>query len=142
MVSSTASQQLPKKTMAVALVESTMKKSVALVTKEIAISAGVDEIQYGLEGYSTTVSSMQIEASGSLENEDLSIDCGRDNMYSGEDFCLIDSCVIYYLIQISQGHKVYKLDWMFVWQFFVSHREPSLLPRQLLVAFGTQRSYK
>ena len=29
-----------------------------------AISAGVDGIQYGLEGYSTTVSSVQIEASG------------------------------------------------------------------------------
>ncbi|XP_030971942.1 uncharacterized protein LOC115992043 [Quercus lobata] len=35
MVSSTASQQLPKKTMAAALVESTMKKSVVFVTKEI-----------------------------------------------------------------------------------------------------------
>uniref|UniRef100_A0A7N2LSF3 Uncharacterized protein n=1 Tax=Quercus lobata TaxID=97700 RepID=A0A7N2LSF3_QUELO len=85
MVSSTASQQLPKKTMAAALVESTMKKSVVFVTKEIvkfvscnyfqvpwswlmpAISAGVDGIQYELEGYSTMVSSMQIEASGGME---------------------------------------------------------------------------
>ena len=55
---------------------------------------------------------------------------------------MIGCCVIYYLIQTSQGRKVYKLDWMSVWRFFVPHREPSLLPRQWLVALGTQRSYK
>lgn len=41
-----------------------------------------------------------------------------------------------------QGLKVYKLDWMSVWKFFVPYRDPSLLPRQWRIALGTQKSYK
>jgi hypothetical protein len=29
-----------------------------------------------------------------------------------------------------------------VWKFVVPHRDPSLLPRQLRIALGTQKSYK
>ncbi|XP_062088442.1 uncharacterized protein LOC133795005 [Humulus lupulus] len=43
---------------------------------------------------------------------------------------------------IQEGLKVYKYDWMSVWQFIVPHRDPSLLPRQWRVALGTQKSYK
>lgn len=48
----------------------------------------------------------------------------------------------YCLIKITQGLKLYKLDWMSVWKFIVPHRDPSLLPRQWRIALGTQRSYK
>lgn len=44
--------------------------------------------------------------------------------------------------QIVQGLKVYKYNWMSVWQFIVPHRDPSLLPRQWRIALGTQKSYK
>ncbi|KAE8664463.1 Homeodomain-like superfamily protein, putative isoform 2 [Hibiscus syriacus] len=43
---------------------------------------------------------------------------------------------------IHEGLKVFKLDWMSVWKFIVSHRDPSLLPRQWRIALGTQKSYK
>jgi hypothetical protein len=62
--------------------------------------------------------------------------------FSYKDIRLMDSCLIYYIIQITQGLKVYKLDWMSVWRFVVPHRDPSLLPRQWRIALGTQRSYK
>lgn len=62
--------------------------------------------------------------------------------FSYKDIHLLDSCLIYYIIQITQGLKVYKLDWMSVWRFVVPHRDPSLLPRQWRIALGTQRSYK
>lgn len=41
-----------------------------------------------------------------------------------------------------QGLKVYKFDWMSVWQYIVPYRDPSLLPRQWRIALGTQKSYK
>eukprot|EP00268_Persea_americana_P036923 TRINITY_DN36499_c0_g1_i2.p1 TRINITY_DN36499_c0_g1~~TRINITY_DN36499_c0_g1_i2.p1 ORF type:complete len:964 (+),score=215.33 TRINITY_DN36499_c0_g1_i2:1642-4533(+) len=44
--------------------------------------------------------------------------------------------------RIHEGLKVYKLDWMSVWKFFVPYRDPSLLPRQWRIALGTQKSYK
>lgn len=44
--------------------------------------------------------------------------------------------------QMIQGLKVYKYNWMSVWQFIVPHRDPSLLPRQWRIALGTQKSYK
>lgn len=44
--------------------------------------------------------------------------------------------------QIYQGLRVFKYNWMSVWQFVVPHRDPSLLPRQWRVALGTQKSYK
>ncbi|KAK7267144.1 hypothetical protein RIF29_19808 [Crotalaria pallida] len=43
---------------------------------------------------------------------------------------------------IQEGLKIYKHDWMSVWQCVVPHRDPSLLPRQWRVALGTQKSYK
>ncbi|KAJ1428739.1 hypothetical protein SESBI_08844 [Sesbania bispinosa] len=43
---------------------------------------------------------------------------------------------------IQEGLKLYKFDWMSVWQFIVPHRDPSLLPRQWRIALGTQKSYK
>lgn len=54
----------------------------------------------------------------------------------------IQRCMICYVIQIIQGLKVYKYDWMSVCQFTVPHRDPSLLPRQWRMALGTQKSYK
>ncbi|KAF9672065.1 hypothetical protein SADUNF_Sadunf11G0001800 [Salix dunnii] len=44
--------------------------------------------------------------------------------------------------RIQEGLRVYKLDWLSVWKFVVPHRDPSLLPRQLRIALGTQKSYK
>lgn len=41
-----------------------------------------------------------------------------------------------------QGLKLYKSDWMSVWQYIVPHRDPFLLPRQWRIALGTQKSYK
>lgn len=41
-----------------------------------------------------------------------------------------------------QGLRVYKLDLLSLWKFDVLHRDPSLLPRQLRIALGTQKSYK
>ena len=46
------------------------------------------------------------------------------------------------MIQIVQGLKVYKYDWITIWKLIVPHRDPSLLPRQWRVAIGTQKSYK
>ncbi|WVY93153.1 hypothetical protein V8G54_032241 [Vigna mungo] len=43
---------------------------------------------------------------------------------------------------IQEGLKIYKFDWMSVWQYIVPHRDPSLLPRQWRIALGTQKSYK
>ncbi|RDX77213.1 hypothetical protein CR513_42698, partial [Mucuna pruriens] len=43
---------------------------------------------------------------------------------------------------IQEGLKIYKFDWMLVWQYIVPHRDPSLLPRQWRIALGTQKSYK
>ncbi|KAH7545745.1 hypothetical protein FEM48_Zijuj01G0126400 [Ziziphus jujuba var. spinosa] len=43
---------------------------------------------------------------------------------------------------IQEGLRVFKYNWMSVWQFVVPHRDPSLLPRQWRVALGTQKSYK
>lgn len=50
--------------------------------------------------------------------------------------------MIYYMMQITQGLKLYKMNWMSVWKFVVPHRDPTLLPRQWRIALGTQRSYK
>ncbi|XP_068638420.1 uncharacterized protein [Aristolochia californica] len=44
--------------------------------------------------------------------------------------------------RIHEGLRVFKLDWMSVWKFYVPHRDPSLLPRQWRTAMGTQKSYK
>ncbi|KAB5533671.1 hypothetical protein DKX38_016757 [Salix brachista] len=44
--------------------------------------------------------------------------------------------------RIQEGLRAYKLDWLSVWKFVVPHRDPSLLPRQLRIALGTQKSYK
>ncbi|CAK7351223.1 unnamed protein product [Dovyalis caffra] len=44
--------------------------------------------------------------------------------------------------RIQEGLRVYKLDWLSVWKSIVPHRDPSLLPRQLRIALGTQKSYK
>lgn len=44
--------------------------------------------------------------------------------------------------RIHEGLRVYKLDWMSIWKYFVPHRDPSLLPRQWRIALGTQKSYK
>ncbi|XP_020220322.1 uncharacterized protein LOC109803245 [Cajanus cajan] len=43
---------------------------------------------------------------------------------------------------VQEGLKIYKFDWMSVWQYIVPHRDPSLLPRQWRIALGTQKSYK
>lgn len=43
---------------------------------------------------------------------------------------------------IQEGLRAHKLDWMSMWRVCVPHRDPSLLPRQLRIALGTQRSYK
>lgn len=43
---------------------------------------------------------------------------------------------------ITEGLKVFKLDWMSISKFIVPHRDPSLLPRQWRTALGTQKSYK
>ncbi|XP_068642235.1 uncharacterized protein [Aristolochia californica] len=43
---------------------------------------------------------------------------------------------------IHEGLRVFKLDWMSVWKFYVPYRDPSLLPRQWRTAMGTQKSYK
>ncbi|XP_075665904.1 uncharacterized protein LOC142635663 [Castanea sativa] len=66
MVSSTASQQLPKKTMAAALAESTKKKSVALVPKEIVKLSALGLMEYNTDWKAIPVSSMQIEASDDI----------------------------------------------------------------------------
>lgn len=46
------------------------------------------------------------------------------------------------MARIQEGLKIFKYDWMSVWQFSVPHRDPSLLPRQWRTALGTQKSYK
>ncbi|CAN6457158.1 unnamed protein product [Victoria cruziana] len=43
---------------------------------------------------------------------------------------------------IEQGIKVFKLDWMSIWRYYVPHRDPLLLQRQWRIAIGTQKSYK
>nr|XP_043619049.1 uncharacterized protein LOC122590939 [Erigeron canadensis] len=43
---------------------------------------------------------------------------------------------------ITEGLKVFKLDWMSVWRYVVPHRDPSLLSRQWRTAVGDQKSYK
>lgn len=50
-------------------------------------------------------------------------------------------CLTVYMVMITQGLKVFKLDWMSVWKFIVPYRDPSLLPRQWRTAIGTQKSY-
>ncbi|KAL9355760.1 hypothetical protein Peur_053730 [Populus x canadensis] len=44
--------------------------------------------------------------------------------------------------RFQEGLRVYKLDLLSLWKFDVLHRDPSLLPRQLRIALGTQKSYK
>ncbi|VFQ92891.1 unnamed protein product [Cuscuta campestris] len=46
------------------------------------------------------------------------------------------------IARIEEGLRVFKLDWMSVWKFFVPYRDPSLLPRQWRIATGTQKSYR
>lgn len=46
------------------------------------------------------------------------------------------------IARIEEGLKIFKLDWMSIWKFFVPYRDPSLLPRQWRIANGTQKSYK
>ncbi|KAI9124290.1 hypothetical protein K1719_005590 [Acacia pycnantha] len=46
------------------------------------------------------------------------------------------------IARIHEGLKVYKFDWISIWQYLVPHRDPSLLPRQWRIALGTQKSYK
>ncbi|KAJ7515369.1 hypothetical protein O6H91_22G011800 [Diphasiastrum complanatum] len=43
---------------------------------------------------------------------------------------------------IQEALRCFKLDWNKVWMFSVPHRDPSMLPRQLRLALGTQKSYK
>lgn len=43
---------------------------------------------------------------------------------------------------ISQALKIYKSDWMSVWQFAVPYRDPSSLARKWRIAHGIQKSYK
>ncbi|KAL3596181.1 hypothetical protein D5086_007818 [Populus alba] len=44
--------------------------------------------------------------------------------------------------RIQEGLRVYKLDLLSLCKFVVPHRDPSLLPWQLQIALGTQKSYK
>ncbi|GMH05306.1 hypothetical protein Nepgr_007146 [Nepenthes gracilis] len=44
--------------------------------------------------------------------------------------------------RISEGLRVFKLDWMSIWKFIVPYRDPSLLQRQWRIAHGTQKSYR
>ncbi|KAI3710488.1 hypothetical protein L2E82_40271 [Cichorium intybus] len=44
--------------------------------------------------------------------------------------------------RIEEGLKVFKLDWMAVWQYMVPYRDPTLLARQYRTAVGNQKSYK
>lgn len=44
--------------------------------------------------------------------------------------------------RIEEGLKVFKLDWMAVWQYVVPYRDPTLLARQYRTAVGNQKSYK
>ncbi|CAI9756423.1 unnamed protein product [Fraxinus pennsylvanica] len=46
------------------------------------------------------------------------------------------------IARIEMGLKKFKLDWISIWRFLVPYRDPSLLPRQWRIAFGTQKSYK
>ncbi|XP_038903861.1 uncharacterized protein LOC120090341 isoform X2 [Benincasa hispida] len=44
--------------------------------------------------------------------------------------------------RIQEGLKIYKSDWMSVWQFVVPYRDPSSLARKWRTALGIQKSYK
>ncbi|KGN55860.1 uncharacterized protein LOC101210537 [Cucumis sativus] len=46
------------------------------------------------------------------------------------------------ITRIQEALKIYKSDWMSVWQFAVPYRDPSSLARKWRIAHGIQKSYK
>ncbi|KAL0908828.1 hypothetical protein M5K25_023337 [Dendrobium thyrsiflorum] len=43
---------------------------------------------------------------------------------------------------IDKGLRIFKNNWLSVWEYCVPHRDPSMLARQWRIATGTQKSYK
>ncbi|CAN1180417.1 DEAD-box ATP-dependent RNA helicase 51 [Linum perenne] len=157
---STPGQQLPKKTMAAAIVERAKKQSIALVPRDVSKLAqrffplfnpalfphkppptavanrilftdSEDELlALGMMEYNTDWKAIQ-QRFLPCKSKHQAVRRMKTSPLSAEE-----------VERIQEGLQVCKLDWMSVWKFIVPYRDPSLLPRQWRLALGTQKSYK
>ncbi|CAN0926683.1 Kinesin-like protein KIN-5B [Linum grandiflorum] len=157
---STPGQQLPKKTLAAAIVERAKKQSIALVPRDVSKLAqrfspffnpslfphkspptavanrilftdAEDELlALGMMEYNTDWKAIQQRFLPS-KSKHQAVRKMKTSPLSAEE-----------IERIQEGLRFCKLDWMSIWKFIVPYRDPSLLPRQWRLALGTQKSYK